>query len=651
MKKKSGKILGIVLTLVLLVSLTIAAVPVMAITQPQVLLTPTTIQATATYTIRFTAGEVINGAAGDQIIIRFSTGTTVLSTPMTTIEALTGIGGGPISPAAAPGGGAVGVPATAKVIMTLGAGQSVGAGSLVQLIITGITNPATPGAYTLTVASQTAAGIPIEAAVTSAEYVISPPLIMPLPGVVQAYNSVGILMCQSMSINTCIAAAGVRGRVEVGPGTYDEDVIANVAGQSIIATGNPGTVIISDANNNGFGGTITVNSPPAVPNTGITIDGFVVKPGSIIAYSTMLTVTNISDFTIIKNCQITSGTVSGITSAAGADNITVNNCALITKGVSATGVISNGSTKIIGCRFSGTSGNGLQITGINNMIVNSIFNNIINAIQITATSTNNLLVNNTIVSNSGYGIQVVSGSTGNVITNSILWDNGNDLDGDTATYSDISDGDAGEGNITQIPLFVDSANNDYHLQAESPCLDTGNNTIIITGAINSDIEGNPRILDGDLNGTATVDMGAYEYSPFSAIPVEDISFHGVEVGSSLDQTTTLYNTGTGVLTVNSIMRQKGSSEYTVISPVTPFDIQPGESRQITVRYSPTSETGSNATFSIGTSPNAVITFDTYGYGVVLLYDTGGGLTGDVNGDGNVNVLDITKVARIILGRE
>jgi len=51
----------------------------------------------------------------------------------------------------------------------------------------------------------------------------------------------------------------------------------------------------------------------------------------------------------------------------------------------------------------------------------------------------------------------------------------------------------GEGNIDLDPLFTDSENNDYTLQADSPCIDTG--------IINEDME-----YCGD-----APDMGAYEY--------------------------------------------------------------------------------------------------------------------------------------------
>ena len=54
------------------------------------------------------------------------------------------------------------------------------------------------------------------------------------------------------------------------------------------------------------------------------------------------------------------------------------------------------------------------------------------------------------------------------------------------------------------PLFADTAANDLSLQACSPAINAGNNTIIADLGIGSDLIGSPRILDG------IVDLGAFE---------------------------------------------------------------------------------------------------------------------------------------------
>ncbi len=112
------------------------------------------------------------------------------------------------------------------------------------------------------------------------------------------------------------------------------------------------------------------------------------------------------------------------------------------------------------------------------------------------------IINNTIAANTGIGIGSSSLSPV-VIANCIVWDNGDDLDGVTATYSDISDGDPGEGNISQDPLFVNPGAMDFHIRPGSPCIDRGTNAAPNLPAF--DYDGDPRIVNG------IVDMGMDEY--------------------------------------------------------------------------------------------------------------------------------------------
>jgi len=122
--------------------------------------------------------------------------------------------------------------------------------------------------------------------------------------------------------------------------------------------------------------------------------------------------------------------------------------------------------------------------------------------------TNNTITGNT--ANLGGGISGEESSL--TVLNSILWNDSPDEiyfdDSSTIdiTYSDIQGGWLGAGNINANPLFVDTANADYHLQAGSPCIDAGENSTIPRSMV-VDLDGNPRIING------IVDMGAYENSP------------------------------------------------------------------------------------------------------------------------------------------
>jgi len=109
------------------------------------------------------------------------------------------------------------------------------------------------------------------------------------------------------------------------------------------------------------------------------------------------------------------------------------------------------------------------------------------------------------------------------ITNSIFWGNGStglysEYGSATISYSDIEGGLGGAGftdggnNVSDNPQFVAPEN--YHLAADSPCIDTGDS--VTPGLPITDLDGDYRILDGG-NG-AIVDMGADEYSPtFGAV--------------------------------------------------------------------------------------------------------------------------------------
>ncbi len=97
------------------------------------------------------------------------------------------------------------------------------------------------------------------------------------------------------------------------------------------------------------------------------------------------------------------------------------------------------------------------------------------------------------------------------VYNSILWSNtGFDMDRGNggSAYVEYSDAEAlssrvsrGLNVLSQDPEFVDPANADFHLQATSPCIDAGNNTVVDWPV---DADGNPRIVN------QIVDMGIYE---------------------------------------------------------------------------------------------------------------------------------------------
>ncbi len=79
------------------------------------------------------------------------------------------------------------------------------------------------------------------------------------------------------------------------------------------------------------------------------------------------------------------------------------------------------------------------------------------------------------------------------------------------SYSNVAGGWAGTGNIDADPQFANPAVGDFRLTPGSPCIDTG--STFVPPDLTMDRDGNPRIVDGDADGNARIDMGAYEFQP------------------------------------------------------------------------------------------------------------------------------------------
>ncbi len=125
-----------------------------------------------------------------------------------------------------------------------------------------------------------------------------------------------------------------------------------------------------------------------------------------------------------------------------------------------------------------------------------------------------VIENSIFANNTGAGLCAISSTDDPIFRNNLLFNNGfalfhvrgqnlNDID-------DINALSFASGNMAAAPGFVDPAQEDYRLRADSPCIDTG----VPGSSFDSfqDFYGNSRVLDGDVNDINTADVGAHEYS-------------------------------------------------------------------------------------------------------------------------------------------
>ena len=103
----------------------------------------------------------------------------------------------------------------------------------------------------------------------------------------------------------------------------------------------------------------------------------------------------------------------------------------------------------------------------------------------------------------------------------------------------------GDGNIGLDPLFIDQALGNFHLLANSPCIESGDPNYILELS-QTDMDGEPRLMGH------RVDMGADEFAfrgPFIVVSAKDFEFSADEGGPNPKaQTFSICNAGIGTMT-------------------------------------------------------------------------------------------------------
>jgi hypothetical protein len=217
---------------------------------------------------------------------------------------------------------------------------------------------------------------------------------------------------------------------------------------------------VIDGNSNGSGGGIALFAAGAP-----TLSGNVIRNNSGGSEGGGISMGNSSNALIVNNMIVgnSASAGGGITWQGGPGPVVVNNT-----------IASNGAS-----RGSAVFANGSDVTS--------------------------RLVNNILVGSGSAAVLDCDGTFGSTVPVIAFNDVFHSASG--AAYGGICTDQTGlNGNISAAPLFVDVATGNFHLNPDSPAVDAGTNT----EAPPTDIDGDPRPLDGNGDGTAVADMGADE---------------------------------------------------------------------------------------------------------------------------------------------
>ena len=313
------------------------------------------------------------------------------------------------------------------------------------------------------------------------------------------------------TIQAAIDYASSGDTVQVTAGTYEE-LITLKDGVQVLGAGATVTTI----SGSGLGTVVTANNV----GPGTKLDGFTITGGGNAVPGGGMVIVNSSPS--VSNC-----TFSGNHAYSGGGMLN-----------------DNSSPRITNCIFSGNTahdGGGMENSDASApTVVNCIFSgNIIEVYEGAGMynigapdETSSPIVTNCTFSNNSGGYAMDNEKSSPILTNCIFWGNpageiyNNVGCSPTVNYSDVqmSSGTySGSGNINADPKFS-TPGSGYHLQAGSPCIDTGTNSALSLPSI--DFDGQPRTMYGGVQGSSSnpiTDMGAYEFHATYVVPVPKLT--------------------------------------------------------------------------------------------------------------------------------
>ena len=261
----------------------------------------------------------------------------------------------------------------------------------------------------------------------------------------------------------------------------------------------------------------------AVITNSAIIDGFEISSAN---WGIWVSGTNLS----MANCTVRNNNYDGIY-ATGDSTVDITDCAIDNNNKH--GIFCNGlvDMTITGSIVGDNGQDGINCYGQSVVIKNNwIHHNGQDGIYCSMPDSSGIVQNNTIVYNGGSGIHNNDGYVfyTPTISNCIFWGNDDeDLYYCEATYSCIEDPDTGDGVIHSDPCFASSNPElrDFHLSADSNCIDVGDPYDVYTGQV--DIDGQMRVAHGGSGYGRIVDIGGDELAGPDIDTLADINVDGI----------------------------------------------------------------------------------------------------------------------------